>query len=130
MAGPVGPACDGRAQAVAAGSAEHDTVAFAGGVGDGRDAGLGGELGIRLETLTNVTELRKDRCGADSPGPREGHDDPAVGQVCDRVLYSAGKLANRPDERADARTMTRTNSPLASVFASPARPVTAVRRPA
>ena len=104
VAGVVGQAGDGGAQAVVAGPAEDDAAALAGGVGDGGDAGLGGELVVGLEAFADVAELGEDLGGADAAGAREGHDDPAVGQLGDGVLDAAGELGDRGDEgceRAD-----------------------------
>jgi hypothetical protein len=49
VAGVVGEAGDCGAQAVVASPSEDDAAAFAGGVGDGTDAGLGGELVVALD---------------------------------------------------------------------------------
>jgi hypothetical protein len=64
----VGKAGDGGAQAVIAGPAEDDAAGLAGLVGDGADAGLGGELGLGLEALAHIAELGEDLGGAQAPG--------------------------------------------------------------
>jgi hypothetical protein len=62
VAGVVGEAGDCGAQAVVASPSEDDAAAFAGGVGDGTDAGLGGERVVALEALAHVAELGRQDC--------------------------------------------------------------------
>jgi hypothetical protein len=99
VAGIVGETGDGGAQPVIAGEAEGNAMAFARSVGDGADAGLGGELAFSGEAFADIAELGEDLSGVDSAGTREGHDDAAVGQVGDGVFDAAGEL---PDGRDDA----------------------------
>jgi hypothetical protein len=70
-------------------------------LGDGEDAGLGGELG-GLEALADIAELGEDLRGADASGAREGHDDAPVREGLDGVLDTAGELADRRDEGDEA----------------------------
>ena len=98
MAGVVGEAGDGCAEAVIAGPAEDDAAALAGGDGDGSDAGLGGELLGGGEALADVAELGKDLGGADAPGAWEGHDDAAVGELSDGVLDAPVSVASWLDQ--------------------------------
>jgi hypothetical protein len=99
VAGVVGEAGDCGAQAVVASPSEDDAAAFAGGVGDGTDAGLGGELVVALEALAHVAELGEDLGGTDAAGAREGHDDLTVGEFGDSVLDARGELGEFADER-------------------------------
>jgi hypothetical protein len=98
MAGVVGKAGDGLAQAVVASPAEDDAAAFAGGDRDWADASLGGQLVGGGEALAHVAQLGKDLGGADAAGAWEGHDGAAVRQVSDGVFDAPaqrGELAHQ-----------------------------------
>ena len=97
-------------------------------MGDGADAGFGGELVVGGEALADVAEFGEDLGGADAPRAREGHDDLAVGELGDGVLDAAGELGDLGDEGSRTAARARTISPLASASASPARPRGAARR--
>src|SRR5512147_52933 len=97
VSGVVGEAGDGPSQAMVACPAEDDTAA-PGGVGDRADAGFGGEVVGAKEALAHIAELGEDLRGADAPCPWEGHDDLAVGQLCDSVLDAAGALGDLSDQ--------------------------------
>ena len=60
VSGVVGKGGEGTAQAFVARPAEDDGAVLAGGVGDGRQAGLGGELGIGGEAGAIIAELGED----------------------------------------------------------------------
>ena len=75
-----------------------DAAALAGGVGDGADAGLGGELLRRLEAAADVAELGEDLGGADASCAREGHDDLAIGKAADGVLDARAELGQFGDQ--------------------------------
>ncbi len=98
MSRVVGEAGDGLSEVLVTGPSEHDAAAFAGGVGDGTDAGLGGELIFGGEALADVAEFGQDRCCADASGAGEGHDDLTVGQVGHGVLDARGQLGDLADE--------------------------------
>jgi hypothetical protein len=97
MSGVVGEAGEGAAEAVVAGPSEDDAAALAGGVGDRSDAGLGGELVLGREAV-GMAELGQDLGGADTACAREGHDDPAVGQVGHGVLDAGGEPGDLGNE--------------------------------
>ncbi len=99
--GIVGEAGDGGAEAVVAGPSEDDAAAFAGGMGDGADARLGGELVFGLEALAYVAELGEDLRGVDAAGPWERHDDFPVGEVGEGMLEAGAELGDLGDERAE-----------------------------
>ena len=96
MAGVVGKAGDGSAQAVVARPSEGDAAAFAGGVGDGRDAGLGGELVLGLEALAD-DRRSSARIWAAQMRPARGKDMTmlAIREVGDGMLDAAGQLGDR-----------------------------------
>jgi hypothetical protein len=94
VAGVVGEAGDGSTQAVVAGPSEDDAAGSAGGVGDGADAGLGGELVGGLEAVADVAEFGEDLGGADASGSGKGHDDLPVGQLGNGVLDAGGELGD------------------------------------
>jgi hypothetical protein len=98
VAGVVGEAGYGLAKPAVAGPAEDDAAALAGLAGDRAQAGLGGELVGGEVTRADVAELGEDLCGADLSGPREGHDDPPVGQGGDGVLDAAGEPGDLGDQ--------------------------------
>ena len=97
----VGQAGQRGAQAVIAGPAEGHGLGLARGVGDGRDAGLGGELFVAVEALAHAAQLGQDLRGADAPGTREAHQDAAVVAGGDVVLDAAGE---QPDLFDQARS--------------------------
>lgn len=98
MTGVVGKADERQSQVLVAGPSEHNASAFAGGVGHGTDAGLGGKLVLRLEALAHVAEFSEDLGGANAACARERHDDLAVGQLGDGVLDVRGQLGDLADE--------------------------------
>lgn len=72
VAGVVGEAGEGGAQALVAGPSPADAAGLAALVGDGGDAGLGGELVVGLEASAHVAELGEDLGGADPARAGEG----------------------------------------------------------
>ena len=98
MPGVVGHAGERGAQALVAGPAPADASGLAALIGDGSDAGLGGELVLAREAGAHVAELGQDLGGADCAGSGERHDDPTVGQRGDRVLDAAGELGDLGDQ--------------------------------
>jgi len=98
MARVIGEAGDGESQVLVACPSEDDASAFAGGVGDGADAGLGGELVFGWEAFANVAQLGEDLGGADASGAWERHDDLAVGQLGDGVLDARREPGDFVDE--------------------------------
>ncbi|MFO1038496.1 MAG: hypothetical protein U1E45_16790 [Geminicoccaceae bacterium] len=98
MAGIVGEAGDGGAQSPVAGPSACDNSAFAGGVSNGTDAGLGGELLLGRKTFPDRAEFGDNLGGADAACARERHDDLAVGVVGDGVLDARGELGDLWDE--------------------------------
>ena len=70
-------------------------------MGDGADAGLGGELVLGREALSDVAELGEDPCCADAACAWEGHDDLAVGQFGDGVLDAGGEAGDFGAERLE-----------------------------
>lgn len=99
VSGVVGEAGDGGAEPMVAGPSEGDAAALAGSVGDGSDAGFGGELVFGLEALAHIAELGEDLCGIDAAGAGKGHDDLAIGERRDRVLDACRELGELGDER-------------------------------
>ena len=67
MARVVREACDGDPEVLVAGPSEDDAAFFARGVGDGADAGLGGELVLGGEAPTHVAEFGQDLGRTDAP---------------------------------------------------------------
>ncbi len=96
-----GPGRDREAQAFVAGVAEYDAAALAGSMRHRGDAGLGGELVLRLETLGVLTELSNDLCSVHLAGAREGHHDLTCGGLCDVMLDAAGEDGNALDQCAE-----------------------------
>ena len=124
----VGEAGDSLPQAMVAGPAKGDAAAFSGGMGDGADAGFGGELLFGLEAGADVAEFGDDLGGADAAGAREGHHDLAVGQGGDSVLEARRQLGDFGDEGGEDGGERADELPLMSASASPARPSGAARR--
>ena len=125
VAGVIGEAGDGSTQPLVAGPSPADASRSSALVGDGSDAGLGGEVILALEAGALVTELGSDLRSADFAGARERHDDAALGQLGDgmRLVSLASWATMLSSDRASARTI----SPLASASASPATPHAAER---
>ncbi len=98
MARVVGQAGKRCAQTVIAGPAEDDRLGLARCVGDGSDAGLGGEVLVAHEALAHAAELGQELSGADASGAREAHDDLAVLERSDVVLDTAGQESNLLDQ--------------------------------
>src|SRR4029079_16096364 len=101
LARAVGETGERGAQALVARPAEADGAVFAGLAGDGRDAGLGGEVLRGSESDAVVAELREDLGGADAAGAEERGDDLAVGVGLDGVLDGGGERLDLSDERAE-----------------------------
>jgi len=101
MPGVVGEADDGLWETMVACPSEDDAAGFAGSVSDGADAGLGCELVFGLEALANIAELGEDLGGADAAGTREGHDDPAVGELGDGVFDARGERSDLVDKAVE-----------------------------
>ena len=70
-AGVVGHAGERSTQALVAGPAPADASGLAALIGDGNDAGLGGELVLGREARAHVAELGQDLGGAHPAGPGE-----------------------------------------------------------
>src|SRR5947207_10713892 len=68
MARVIGEAGNGAAQAVVAGPAEGDAAALAGLVSQRRDAGLGGQMRVAGEAVTDIAQLGEDLRGAHLSG--------------------------------------------------------------
>ena len=98
VAGIVGEAGDGGAEAVVAGPAEGDAFGFAGLVSHGSDAGLGGQMDVAVETFADATEFGKDLGGTDTAGAGEAHDDLAIVEGRDMVFDTAGEQADLLDQ--------------------------------
>src|SRR5438093_6338384 len=97
----VGEAGQRLSQALVAREAEGDAAVLAGSMGDGRYAGLGGELVVAGEAEAIVTELGEDLRGVDAAGARERGDDGAVRVGGDGVLDGRGELDQLREERVE-----------------------------
>ena len=103
MAGVVGEGGQGLAEALVAGPAEHDGAVFAGGAGDGGDAGFGGELVGGREAGAIVAELGEDLGGVDRPTAREALDERAIGMCGQGRRDRRRELLDLGDEGGEDR---------------------------
>jgi hypothetical protein len=104
VAGVVGEADDGPAEALVAGPAgpaEAEGAILVGGAGDGRDAGLGGEVLLAEQAGAVVAQLGQDQGSVDSPGARGGRDDGAAGMGFERMLNGCGDALDLGEERLE-----------------------------
>src|SRR5438552_6611125 len=99
----VGEAGHGPTQALVAGPAIADAAVLARFIGDGRDAGLGGELVGMGEAGAIVAELGEDLGGVDAPGTWEGHDDRTIRMLCHGMLETRGEQLELGHERFEER---------------------------
>ena len=87
----VGPGADGLTEAVVARPSEGDAARLPALVGDGTDAGLGGQLVLTEKPFSHVAELSDNLRGVDAPCARERHDDLAFGQFGDLMLDASAE---------------------------------------
>src|SRR5258707_6031682 len=99
--GVIGEGGDGAAQALVAGPAKDDGAVLAGGMRDGRQAGLGGELLVGGKPRAIVAELGEDLRGVDGAAAREALHEPAIGMLRERGLDSGGELLEVRHERGE-----------------------------
>ena len=89
---------EGLAQAFVACPAEDDGPVLAGRVGDGREAGLGGELRVRGEARAIIAELREDLGGVDGTAAGQALEQRTIGMLRQRGGDGRGELLDVGDE--------------------------------
>ncbi len=99
MPGVIGEGGEGAAQALVAGPAEDHGVVLPGGMGDGRQAALGGELFVAGEAGAIVAELGQDLSGIDGAAAGQALDEGAVRMLSQRRLDGRGEVLDLSDER-------------------------------
>src|SRR5205807_4969166 len=99
MTGVVGEGRQGAAQAFVAGPAEDHGLVLTGGMRDGRQAALGGELFVTGEARAIVAELSEDLRGIDGAATRQALHEAAIRMLSQRRLDGRGELLELPDER-------------------------------
>src|SRR5207244_2396507 len=82
MPGIIGEGRERRAQAFIAGPAECDAVMLTGGVSDGSDAGLGGQVLGTAKAAALIAELGQDLSGVDGAAARQALPDGGAGGGC------------------------------------------------
>lgn len=97
MPGIVCETDDGLAEAMIAGPSTNDTTAFSRSMGDRTDAGFRGEMVLGNVTLPIISQFCENLGRTDPTGPREGHDDPAIGKLSDRVFDARRQLGDLKD---------------------------------
>ena len=97
----VGEGGEGPAQALVTGPAEDDRVVLAGGLGDGGQAGLGGELVVGGEASAIVAELGQDLRGVDGATARQALHEPTIRMLRQRGGDGGGEVLDVRHERAE-----------------------------
>src|SRR2546426_4889383 len=95
---------DGAAQPLVAGPAKDDGVVLAGGVRDGGQAGLGGELFVGGEARSIVSELGEDLRRVDGAAAGQALHERAIGMLRHRGLEAGGELLQVGPERGGGRS--------------------------
>src|SRR5437867_2429608 len=98
MTGVIGEGREGAAQALVAGPAKDHGLVLAGGMRDGRQAALGGELFVTGEACAIVAELGEDLGGIDGATARQALHEAAVRMLSQCRFDGRGELLELPDE--------------------------------
>src|SRR6267378_4060778 len=93
----------GAAQALVAGPAEDHGLVLTGGMRDGRQAALGGELFVTGEARAIVAELGEDLGGIDGAAARQALHEAAVRMLSQGRVEGRGELLELGDERGEDR---------------------------
>src|SRR5712692_4162879 len=99
----VGKGGERVAEALVAGPAKDDGVMLAGGVGDGRDAGFGGELFVRGEAGAVIAQLGEDLRGVHGTTAGQALNEWAVGMVSEGGGDRRAELLDLRDEGHEDR---------------------------
>ena len=97
----IGEGSEGAAQALVAGPAEDDGMVLTGGMSDGGQAALGGELFIAGEAGAIVTELGEDLGGIDVAAAGKALEQAAIGVLSQGGLDGGGEGLDLSDERSE-----------------------------
>src|SRR2546427_4667392 len=101
MTGIIGEGREGAAQTLVAGPAEDDGAVLTGGMRDGRQARLGGELFVGGEARAIVAELGEDLGRVDGAAAGQALHEPAIGMLRQGGLDAGGELLEVCHERGE-----------------------------